>query len=75
VGVQIAWLVSNNSGWPSDVTRTEPVVNCAETHGPFPAVGGGNVQPATTYGAVSVTVGWPMTTTRGFGVVGCACPL
>src|SRR5439155_25317382 len=42
--------------------------------GPFAAVGGGSVQPATTYGDVISTVGWPLTVTRGLGTVGCACP-
>jgi hypothetical protein len=44
----------------------------AVTHGPFPAIGGGIAQPATTHGPESGTVGIPVTVTRGFGTVGCA---
>ncbi len=33
-----------------------------------------NGQPAMTYGAAMVTVGWPLTSTRGFGAVGVAVP-
>jgi len=47
-------------------------MNCAVTHGPLPAGGGGKAQPATTYGPVIVTVGCPITVTRGLGTVGCA---
>jgi hypothetical protein len=72
VGAQIAWLENTSSGWPSDVTRVDPTTNCAVTHGPLAAGGGGNPHPAIAHGAVSVTVGWPLTSTRGFGTVGCA---
>jgi hypothetical protein len=72
VGAQIAWLSSSKSGWPFDVTRNALVTHCAVTQGPLPAVGGGIAQPATTYGADTVTVGCPMTVTRGLGTVGCA---
>src|SRR5262249_19389169 len=64
-GAQIAWLSSSTSGWPFDVTRVDPVTHCAVTHGPLPPGGGGSAHPATTYGAVIVTVGWPLTVTRG----------
>ncbi|MBX3234566.1 MAG: hypothetical protein KF814_00320 [Nitrospiraceae bacterium] len=74
VGVHIAWLSSNNSGCPFDVTLVDAVTNCAVTQGPLAAGGGGNAQPATTYGLEIATVGWPLTVTRGFGTVGCACP-
>ena len=74
VGAQIAWLSSNRSGCPLDVTRVAPVIHWAVTQGPLAAGGGGSVQPATTYGVASVTVGWPLTVTRGFGTVGCAWP-
>jgi hypothetical protein len=74
VGAQIAWLLCTTSGWPLDMTRVVPINHCAVTHGPFAVGGGGKVHPATTYGAVVNTVGWPLTVTRGFGAVGCACP-
>jgi len=74
VGTQRAWLENSNSGCPLETIRTDPVMNCAVTQGPFAAGGGGNAQPAITYGADSVTVGIPDTTTRGFTTVGCACP-
>jgi hypothetical protein len=74
VGMQIAWLSNSSSGKPLDVTRTEPIMNCAVTHGPFPAGGGGMAHPATTYGAESVVVGMPDTSTCGFITVGWACP-
>src|SRR5260370_37275376 len=74
VGAPTAMLLRITNGWPLDVTRTEPTVHCPVTQGPFAAGGGGNAQPATTYGAAIVTVGCPMTVTRGFGTVGCACP-
>jgi len=38
------------------------------------AGGGGKAHPATRYGDVINTVGWPLTVTRGFGTVGVACP-
>src|SRR5689334_17361040 len=74
VGAQIAWLSSSSSGWPLEVTRVAELTNCAVTHGPLPAVGGGSVQPAITYGLAMVTVGMPLTVTRGLGTVGCAWP-
>ena len=61
VGVQIAWLSNSSSGKPLDVTRTDPMRNCAVTQGPLAAGGGGRAQPATTYGAESVMVGMPDT--------------
>jgi hypothetical protein len=48
VGTQIAWLSSRSNGWPFENTRVAHVTNCAVTHGPFAAGGGGNAQPATT---------------------------
>jgi hypothetical protein len=48
VGVQMAWLSSNKSGCPLDVTRVAAVIHCAVTQGPLAVGGGGNVQPATT---------------------------
>src|SRR6185312_7772690 len=74
VGAQIAWLSNSSSGWPLEVTRVAAVTNCALTHGPFAAGGGGSAQPATSHGAGIVTLGWPLTVTRGFGAVACAWP-
>jgi hypothetical protein len=74
VGTQIAWLSNSSSGCPVDVTRVDPITNCAVTQGPFPAGGGGIAQPATVYGAVSNTVAIPFIVTRGLGTVGVACP-
>jgi hypothetical protein len=70
VGVQMAWLLCTINGCPFDKTRVVPTSHCAVTHGPFAPGGGGSAQPATTYGAASVTVGWPLTNTRGLGAVG-----
>jgi hypothetical protein len=74
VGAQIAWLSKQSNGWPFEVTRVAAVTNCAVTQGPFAAGGGGSAQPATTQGPAMVTVGWPLTATRGFGVIAWACP-
>jgi hypothetical protein len=74
VGAQIAVLLNTSSGCPIEVTRAVPTTYCAVTHGPLPAGGGGNAQPATTYGVDRKTVGIDDTATRGFGAVGCACP-
>jgi hypothetical protein len=48
-GAQIAWLLKITSGWPLEVTRTEPVggSHWPVTHGPLAAGGGGSAQPAT----------------------------
>jgi hypothetical protein len=67
-------LSINKSGTPLLNTRVAEVVYCAVTHGPFAAIGGGNVQPATPYILVSWTVGCPLTRTRGFGATGVAWP-
>ena len=74
VGAQVAWLSNNSNGCPFEVMRVAALVHCAVTQGPLAVGGGGNAQPATVYGAVIVTVGWPLTVTREFGVVGVACP-
>ena len=74
VGAQMAWLSSKSSGTPLDKTRVAEVTHCAVTQGPLAAGGGGSAQPAMTYGFARVTVGWPLTITRGLGTVGCACP-
>ena len=69
VGTQMAWLSNSKSGCPFEVTRVADVVNCAVTHGPLPAIGGGMAHPAITYGDVIATVGMPVTITRGFGTI------
>src|SRR5258706_7612237 len=74
LGAQIAWLLCTSSGCPFESTRVVPASHWAVTHGPLAAGGGGRAQPATTYGGASVTVGWPLTSTRGFGTVGWAWP-
>src|SRR5262245_20010122 len=74
VGAQIAWLSSSSRGWPLEVTRVAAVTNCAVIQGPLAAVGGGRVQPATTYGVGKVTVGIPLTVTRGLVTGVSACP-
>ena len=74
VGAQVAWLSCNNTGCPLEVTRVAALTNCAVTQGPLAAAGGGNVQPAIAYVVGSVTIGWPLTNTRGLGAVGVACP-
>jgi hypothetical protein len=68
VGAQTAWLSSSSSGCALEVTRVAAVTNCALTQGP-PAFDG-SVQPAISHGAGIVTVGWPLTVTRGLGAVG-----
>jgi hypothetical protein len=72
VGAQTEVLDTSTRGCPSARTRVEPLVQVAETHGPFATVGGGRVQPATVYGAVMVTVACELTMTRVFGWLGCA---
>src|SRR5262245_48414619 len=59
-GAQIAWLSSSSNGWPLEVTRVAAVTHCAVTHGDG-APETLNAQPATTYGAAIITVGWPPT--------------
>src|SRR3954447_14723665 len=68
LGAQIAWLSMSTRGWPPLVTRSAPVTHWAVRHGtgePLTL----NGHPATTQGAATVTVGWPLTSTRGFGAV------
>ena len=72
VGTQIAWLSISNTGMPFDRTRTDPVTNCAVMQGPLATMGGGSAQPAITYGVGMFTMGWPLTITRGLGMVGWA---
>lgn len=74
VGAHTEVLLCTTSGCPFEVTRVVPLVHCAVAHGPLAVGGGGRAQPATTYGAVINTVGWPLTNTRGLGAVGCAWP-
>lgn len=67
--MHVAWLSISNTGIPFDKTLVAATVHCAVTHGtgePDTL----NGQPATAYGAACVTIGWPLTSTRGFGAVG-----
>jgi hypothetical protein len=68
VGAQTAWLSCKSTGNPLEVTRTALVTHCAVTQGPL--AGGTNGQPATTYGAAFITMGWPLKVTRGLVTVG-----
>lgn len=73
LGTQIAWLSSNNTGIPLDVTRVAAVTQLAVTQGDGePETLNG--QPVTVKGAGMVTMGWPPTNTFGLGEVGWACP-
>jgi hypothetical protein len=72
VGAQIAWLSNSNNGCPLEVIRVAEVIHCAVTHGPLPAIGGGIAQPAMTQTSAMVSVGMPLTVTRGFTATGCA---
>jgi hypothetical protein len=74
VGEQMAWLSSSNTGTPLAKTRVAEVTYWPVTQGPLAAGGGGSVHPITPKGLVNGTIGWPPTNTRGFGVVGVACP-
>jgi len=48
VGTHTAWLSNSSKGCPFDKMRVAELTNCAVTHGPLPAGGGGIAQPATT---------------------------
>jgi hypothetical protein len=74
VGAQMDVLLCTTNGCPFESTLVVPLSHCPVTQGPFAPGGGGNVQPATTYGAMIKVVGWPLTVTQGFGTVGVACP-
>lgn len=74
VGAHTDVLLCTINGCPLDNTLRVPLSHWPVIHGPLAAGGGGNAQPATTYGVVITTVGWPLTVTRGFGTVGVACP-
>jgi hypothetical protein len=70
VGAQTAWLSCKSTGKPFDVILKALVTHCAVTQGPLPLGGGGKGQPATAYGAAFITMGWPLTVTRGLVTVG-----
>jgi hypothetical protein len=73
LGTHTAWLSISSSGWPVDVTRVAPIIHWAVTQGvgaPLVTIG----QPEIANGAAIVTVGEPLTVTRVFGTVACACP-
>src|SRR5215472_6666920 len=60
------------SGCPIEVTRSVPITHWPVTQG---GTGGGTPgQPATTHGVVINAVGIPITSTRGLGAGGVACP-
>jgi hypothetical protein len=72
-------LVTHNSGWPIDFTRTVSVggrkVAVMQGVGPGPAGGGTAIaQPATMNGAEATGTGVPIILTRGLGAVGWAWP-
>ena len=52
VGTQTAVPLCTTTGTPPASTRVAPTTHCAVTHGPPDT--GGNGQPATTYGVLSV---------------------
>jgi len=69
LGAQIAWLSSSKTGIPLESIRVAPVTQLAVMHGlgaPETLKG----QPATTYGAGCMTMGWPLTKTLGLVTVG-----
>ena len=68
-GVQTARLSVSTTGWPFDITRVAATTHWAVTQG-RPLTG----HPAMRYGVVIVTMGCPLTSTRGFGAVGVAMP-
>lgn len=72
-GTHIAWLSSNSTGIPFDITLVAPVIQLAVTHGMGPP-GVEKGQPAITYGIGCSTIGCPLTSTLGLGEVGCAWP-
>jgi hypothetical protein len=55
-GTQLAWLLCNNTGWPSTKTRVAPVIHCPVTQG-LGAPDTLNGQPTTAYGLVKVVTG------------------
>jgi hypothetical protein len=72
-GAVKALLSMSSTGWPLDNTLREAVDHEAVTQGSgFEPLTNG--QPAMVYGAGMVTMGWPLTSTRGFGAEGCATP-
>ncbi|HEX6740517.1 MAG TPA: hypothetical protein VF079_01815 [Sphingomicrobium sp.] len=74
VGTHVEVLDWTTSGCPSDSTRWVPDVHCPVTHGPFPALGGGMVQPTMAIGDVTWMLGAPESVTRGLGLVAVAVP-
>ena len=61
------------TGCPFDVTRVAATTHCPVIHGDG-APDTLNGHPAIAYGAAIVTVGCPLTSTRGLGEVGVAVP-
>jgi hypothetical protein len=73
VGTQTETPLNMATGWPFEVTKSEPRIHWPVTHGPLPT-GGTNAQPAMAYGAAMVAMGIPDTNTNGLGTVGTAMP-
>jgi hypothetical protein len=72
-GAQTAWLSNNKTGIPLEVTLVAAVTHWAVMQGlGAPEILNGH--PATINGAGRVTMGCPLTITRGFVTVGWACP-
>jgi hypothetical protein len=71
-GTQTECPVIVTTGAPPAVTRAAPATQCAVAQGgvPDPA----SAQPAIAKGEVSVTAGWPDSSTRGNGASGVASP-
>jgi hypothetical protein len=71
------------SGWPIDLTRAVPLGGSQfpEIHGQGTGtpsdcgVGIWNGQAVIMTGAAIMGTGWPITLTRGFGVIGAALPM
>ena len=74
MGKHSALLSCRRTGSPLAKTFVDAIENKPVTQGPFPPGGGGIAQPATWYGAVINTTGWPPTRTRGNVADGVAIP-
>jgi len=69
-GAQIAWLSCSSTGMLLARTRVAAVIHWPVTHGIGLPGGTVNGQPAIVYGADWVTIGCPLTFTRGLVTVG-----
>jgi hypothetical protein len=68
-GAQTAWLSNNKTGIPLEITLVAALTHWAVIHG-LGAPETLNGHPATINGAGNVTIGCPLTITRGFVTVG-----